>query len=136
MPFPVTGTWFFPEKSGKFPVPSIWKHPLPGTISVPTLFEKKMVSVGIVFKKNCRKFLVQYWISRKVLDFSSSQDHSRISRMVLCSPVPSLIFPKFFLDFLEQRDQKTVVLFQYSQFGKWPPVSSCLVLKKARNADL
>ena len=38
--------------------------------------------------------------------------------------------PKFFSNFFEQRDQKTVVLSQYRQFGKWPPVSSCL--KKAR----
>ena len=29
------GTGFFPEKSGKFPVPSIWEHPLPGPVSVP-----------------------------------------------------------------------------------------------------
>ena len=28
------GTGFFPEKSGKFPVPSIWEDPLPGPVSV------------------------------------------------------------------------------------------------------
>ena len=33
----------------------------------------------------------------------------------------------FFPDFLEQRDQKTVVLSRYCQLGKWFPVSSCLV---------
>ena len=33
MPFP--GNQFFPKKNGKFPVPSIWEHPLPGPDSVP-----------------------------------------------------------------------------------------------------
>ena len=31
--FPRTG--YFPKKSGKFPVPSIWEHPIPGPDSVP-----------------------------------------------------------------------------------------------------
>ena len=31
------GTGFFPKKSGKFPVPSIREHPLPGPESVPAL---------------------------------------------------------------------------------------------------
>ena len=29
------GNQIFPEKSGKFPVPSIWEHPHPGPVSVP-----------------------------------------------------------------------------------------------------
>ena len=29
------GTGFFLEKSGKFPIPSIREHPLPGPVSVP-----------------------------------------------------------------------------------------------------
>ena len=32
---PFSGTRFFLEKSGKFPVLSIWDHPLPGPVSVP-----------------------------------------------------------------------------------------------------
>ena len=51
--------------------------------------------------------------------------------MVLSNPVPSQIFPEFFPDFLDQRDQKTLVFSRYCQFGKRPPVSSCLE-KKAR----
>ena len=78
-------------------------------------------------KKLCKKFLVQYRILRKVLDFISFQDHSRISRVVLSSPVPSQIFPDFFV----QLDQKTLVLSWYGQFRKWPPDPSCLVSKKS-----
>ena len=52
------------------------------------------------------------------------QDHSRIFRVVeWYGVVPSR--PEFFPDFLEQRDQKTVVLSWYHQFGMWPAVSSC-----------
>ena len=47
--------------------------------------------------------------------------------MVLSSPVSSRLFPGFFPNFLEWRDQKKVVSSRYCQFGKWGPVSSCLV---------
>ena len=33
--FHFPGTGFFPEKYRKFPIPSIWEHPLTGTVSVP-----------------------------------------------------------------------------------------------------
>ena len=44
--------------------------------------------------------------------------------------VPKCLFPGtgcFFPDFPKQPDQKTVVLSRSCQFGKCPPVSSCLV---------
>ena len=65
------------------------------TQSRPFLIFQKWSWLGCIFQKKtilCKKFLVHYQISRKVLDFSLFQDHSRISR-----PVPnfSQIFPGF-----------------------------------------
>ena len=40
------------------------------------------------------------------------------------------LFPGFFPDFLEERDQKTEGLSRYLQFGKCPPVLSCHVSLK------
>ena len=70
-----------------------------------------------------------------IVNLSSFQDHLRISRVVLSSPVPSPIFTKFFLNFSEQQDQTKVVSSRSRQFGKCPLVSSCLE-KKAGCAEL
>ena len=56
---------------------------------------------------------------------------------VLSGAVSSRLFPGFFLNFLEWRDQKTLVSSRYRQFGKWVPVSSCLVsFKTSSGTDL
>ena len=45
-----TGTGYFPKKSGKFPVPSIREHPIPGPDSVPA-FETGCFPVSFTTSK-------------------------------------------------------------------------------------
>ena len=54
------------------------------------------------------------------------------SGMVLSSPIPSQIFPKFSPNFPKQQDQTHVVLSWSRHIGKCPPVPSCLVPNKTR----
>ena len=62
--------------------------------------------------------------------------YSRLTRWVLTIPVLSFFpifspdFPRFsqiFPDFPRKQDQKQKFLSRFRQFGKWLPVSSCLV---------
>ena len=67
----------------------------------------------------------------KLLRFSGKSLEIRyclgIYRMVLNSSVSFRFFPRFIPNFLEWRDQKTLVSSRYHQFGKWVQVSSRLV---------
>ena len=72
----------------------------------------------------CKKFLVQYWILRKFLDFSSFQDHSRISLVLLSSPVPSRIFPE--LSLATRPDISSLVPVPAIREVTSSPVPSCL----------
>ena len=86
-----------------------------------------MVLNGLVFKKKqycARNFLSSTGFLRKVLDSSSFQDHSRISRVELNSPVLSQIFSEFFLKFFRAAKPDISSLVTVSEFGKSPPVPS------------
>ena len=77
-------------------------------------------------------FLALYRITEQLLlrFFGKSLETrycSGISCTVLSSPVSYRLFPGFFPNFLKWRDQKTLVSSRYRQFGKWIPLSSCLV---------
>ena len=73
-------------------------------------------------------------MSRILVHFKTIQDFSWV---VLSSPVPFQIFPKFFGNFPEQQYHTFVVSSRSRLFGKWHPVSSGLVSKKKLgNADL
>ena len=100
MPFPRTG--FFPEKSGKFPVPGIREHPLPGPDSVPVF--------GTGFFPSCFR-------SGNIWEFPNA----------IWIKINNCLFPGFLPDFPEQRDHKEVVLSQSHHFRNCPPVLSCLV---------
>ena len=72
---------------------------LPGNFLLGTLyFLENGLGWSCIFQKKailCKKFFVQYWISWKVLDFSSFSRPFMNFRVVLSSPVPSQIFPEF-----------------------------------------
>ena len=63
-----------------------------------------------------------------LIKFSTCQYFSRRVPFLIINLYKTQFFLGFFPIFLEWRDQKKVVLSHYRQFGKWGPVSSCLVL--------
>ena len=103
-----------------------WQYFLHFNHSVkPFLVFKVVKNVAILILK-------QKWFWGMKLDALGTKSleiwyYSRLSHVVVSSPIPSHLFPGFFLDFHEPRDHKEVVLSRTCQFGNCPPVSSCLV---------
>ena len=88
-----------------------------------TSLEQYQVILTVPTKKSPEWYCLQRF-SQKSLKI---QYYSRLSQVLLCSPILSCVFPGFFLDFPEQWDQKKGVFSRSRQFGKCPPVASCLV---------
>ena len=123
MPFP--GNRIFPEKNREIPGPkqsgTSYSRSQFSTGIQDRLFPG-LIIITVPNKKNPGWYCLLRF-SRKSLEIRYC---SGISRMVLSSPVSSRLFPGFFPNFLEWRDQKTLVSSRYRQFGKWVQVSSHL----------
>ena len=107
------GTGFSPKNSGNSSVPSIWEHP-----------SSHLVSGWETFRNSRTCSELQLIILFSVLSRLPSLLSTCIGQSRIC------LYPRFFLDFPEQRDQKEVVLSWSWQFGNCPPGSPGLILFK------